>query len=299
MASPPCVNPRDLAANDMYAPGLNSRSSTPGAISIATDSDWDDSDEGTPHPSFYRRALDRENRALCRVLSGSYHIAPRVLNRRFGWSLSCISKTNRNAYIPKDRDPNKDRDYLGSDFEDILGELTKRKKRGEGGRLPRSRTEDATKLGGTTTRTQSRTSTNREFKLPVFHKVVDKPIDQKEGEGRRRTRERRLRSEKEKLEEHKQTGTPSSSTAYASRTPHAEHRTPSKDFVRDFVASVPLTPAWYHILKSTGFTEERLRQIAGIPKPDITDAFAKAFPEMPVADRIVFVEAVAGLAIPL
>ncbi|KAJ7466455.1 hypothetical protein FB451DRAFT_1402195 [Mycena latifolia] len=250
----------ETVKNDLDArlPEVRSPSSV---LSIASDSDDEKANTsvqhrgGRPYDPLYNpfsvpaldstnsRALDRSQRAMCRVLVKRCQIPPSAIQRHCLWSLTSISKAVNNTHAPKDKDVHNDQSLLP----------------------------------------------------PTFHATLGKLIAQKESEGGRRTRSR---SEKDKKQDNaKRTAAPAPRAATPS--PSAQDKTSKTSFVRDFVARVPLKPTWHLILKNNGFTEESLRRIAGIPKHDVDDAIARAFPEMLVADRILFVAAVARLAIAL
>ncbi|KAJ7480856.1 hypothetical protein FB451DRAFT_1394917 [Mycena latifolia] len=262
--------------NDFDAQSPEVRS-PPSVLSIASDSDDEKVNTsvqhrgGRPYDPLYNpfvvpslnstisRAFDRSQRAMCRVLVKRYQIPPSAIQRHCLWSLTSISKAVKNTYAPKDKDVHNDQSLLPPTFDTTLGKIIAQKK-SEGGRRTRSRSEK-----------------------------------DKKQENAKRTVAAAPRAISPSLSAPDKTNMSSS----ASNTPRAESQIPREDFIRDFVASVPLKPTWHRILENNGFTEESLRRIAGIPKREVDDAIARAFPEMLVADRILFVTAVAQLSIVL
>ncbi|KAJ7107791.1 hypothetical protein C8R44DRAFT_804220 [Mycena epipterygia] len=203
------------------------------------------------------RALDRSERAFCRVLMKRHHISALLIHRRFGWGLSSIKRAAGNHYVPED-EVEKDLSFLPADFHSILEELI----------------DDKKKLGGNTG-TKKRPSTVTQQK-PI------KSVPQIES-----------RNVRPKTRQQKGHAVAPSSTSVR----HRDEATADQAFLRTFVKDIPLDAQWYEVLKDAGFTKEKLLRVAGISEGKIDKFITETFPEMKSLDRLLFVEALNKLPI--
>ncbi|KAJ7751912.1 hypothetical protein DFH07DRAFT_774600 [Mycena maculata] len=221
-----------------------------------------------------RRAIDRAQRALCRVLVKIYNIPPLLITHRFGWSTSAINRAAENHYVPEDEDVEDDPSHLPEDFYAILGELIEENKDVE------ERT-GAEKHPATNTKTPPRLGTPK-------------------------TRSKRLQQAKTAAIIRRKSVQASSGDNHDSAAPKAvsplpvgppKALTPDQLFLRTFIARIPLNEKWYTVLQIAGFTEETLRRTAGIPKVKVDEFIAETFPAMTQVERFLFGVVLSQLAI--
>ncbi|KAJ7921310.1 hypothetical protein B0H13DRAFT_1866692 [Mycena leptocephala] len=83
----------------------------------------------------------------------------------------------------------------------------------------------------------------------------------------------------------------------ATQTGHPHHR---PNFLHRFVLNAGLNPECAEMLKEAGFTaEEKLFRVAGLGKEEVDKFVKMQFPKMTAVDKVLFVEALLRLAMPL
>ncbi|KAJ7135680.1 hypothetical protein C8R44DRAFT_768850 [Mycena epipterygia] len=202
-----------------------------------------ESDKDVPWAT--RRALTRSDRALCRTLVKVHNFPPVTVHRRFGWHEKTVRKAVANKYSPEDNVKN-DPENLPSNFETILKEMVA--ERDDGNTNDKAATRKVShKVPTQTVRPLARVSqpggssntkpmTRKKAKIHAVAAQVD--------------RKPTLRQ-------------PKLADAAAAGAPYAP-TTLDEEFLRNFVASVPLDPVWSRVLQNAGFTEEKLCRMAGI-----------------------------------
>ncbi|KAJ7718532.1 hypothetical protein B0H16DRAFT_1475534 [Mycena metata] len=202
-----------------------------------------------------RRLLNREDRALCRVLVGQYNISSSTIHERFpGWAIVTIDKAVVNGYKPRDEDVDKDQKFLPHDFNNMLREM-----------IDMQRAETARSKGRHEKEIQKSTKAS-----PQRHSIT--------------------RPSSAGTTSHESVFPAPFAIAGPSRT----GLVPEDRFLWDLVANVPLDHVWYIELKKAGFTEGKIRRIAAVADQDI-DAFMKrTFPAMTELDRFLFIIFIKG-----
>ncbi|KAJ7461358.1 hypothetical protein B0H11DRAFT_2241790 [Mycena galericulata] len=255
-----------------FEPDLPSAVSTTGSRSTAApatnSNNKFEADIGTTQPSYEfgrRRAIDRAQRALCRVLVKLHDIPPLLIQRRFGWSTCIINRAAENHYSPEDQDVEEDFMYLPEDFPAILEALIEDNKDGAG---------DAG--NGKHLATKKTKKTRRYMYGPP--------------KSRSKRQQRKAPASLPSAPE-RSSGSHDIPAAKAPEpliAPPPPTLTPDELFLRTFVENIPLRGRWYLALKKAGFTEETLRRTAGIPKLKVDEFVAATFPEITPVERFLF-----------
>ncbi|KAJ7449410.1 hypothetical protein B0H11DRAFT_1928568 [Mycena galericulata] len=256
-----------------FEPDLLSAGSTTGTRSTAapaTNSNNKSEVDIVPtQPSYEfgrRRAIDRAQRALCRVLVKLHDIPPLLIQRRFGWSTCIINRAAENHYSPEDQDVEEDFMYLPEDFPAILEALIDENNKdgagdvGDGKHLATKKTKKTRRYMYGPPKSRSK---RQQRKAPA-----SPPSAPERASGSH--------------------DVPAAKISEPLIAPPPPTLTPDELFLRTFVENIPLNGRWYLALKSAGFTEETLRRTAGIPKLKVDEFDAATFPEMTLVERFLF-----------